>query len=50
MKIALLDIHKKGDHKDYNGWYGTSFEVGDSKLAKILSHIRASSENEFLQA
>jgi anaerobic magnesium-protoporphyrin IX monomethyl ester cyclase len=45
MKIALLDIHKKGDHKDYNGGYGTSFEVGDSKLAKILSHIRASSEN-----
>lgn len=44
MKICLLDVHKPGDNKDYNGGFGTTFEVGNSLLAKLLSNFRAKNE------
>lgn len=45
MKIALLDIKKPGDHKDFNGGFGTTFLVGNSIKTKILSLIRSSLES-----
>lgn len=41
MKIALLDIKKPGDHKDFNGGFGTTFLVGNSIKTKILSLVRS---------
>jgi len=45
MDIALLDIKKKGDNKDYNGGFGTTFQIGNSLKARILSFIRSNLEN-----
>ncbi len=45
MKIALVDIRKNGDNKDYNGGFGTTFQVGNSFKAKILSFVRSNLEN-----
>lgn len=44
MKITLLNIQKAGDNKDYNGGFGTTFQVGSSFFAKILEKKRASCE------
>lgn len=44
MKITLLNIQKKGDNKDYNGGFGTTFQVGKSYLAKMLERIRSGGE------
>lgn len=45
MNIALLDIKKNGDNKDYNGGFGTTCQIGDSFKAKILSFVRSNLEN-----
>lgn len=44
MKIALLDIWKPGDKKDFNSGYGTTFTPGDSFLARVLARLRSSNE------
>lgn len=44
MKIALLDIYRPGDKKDFNGGYGTTFTPGDSFLARVLTKLRSSNE------
>lgn len=44
MKIALLDIWKPGDKKDFNSGYGTTFTPGSSFLARILTRLRSSNE------
>jgi len=44
MKITLLNILKPGDNKDYNGGFGTTFQVGSSFLAKLLEKKRTSGE------
>ena len=45
MKISLLDIKKSGDNKDYNGGFGTTFQIGNSFKSKILSLVRSNLEN-----
>ena len=45
MKIALINIQKIGDNKDYNGGFGTTFQVGKSFLARVLKGIRLSGEH-----
>ena len=45
MKIALLEINKPGDNKDFNGGFGTTFNIGNSLKARILSFIRNNLEN-----
>ena len=45
MKITLLNIQKAGDNKDYNGGFGTTFQVGKSYLAKLLEKKKAGGEN-----
>ncbi len=44
MKITLLNIQKEGDNKDYNGGFGTTFQIGKSILAKLLEKKRSSGE------
>jgi len=44
MKIALINIQIKGDNKDYNAGFGTTFQVGNSLAARILKKIRLSGE------
>jgi len=44
MKIALLNICKPGDNKDYNGGFGTTWNIGDSFLSKILEKMRSKME------
>ena len=41
MKITLLNIEKAGDNKDYNGGFGTTFQVGKSIRAKVLERVRS---------
>jgi len=45
MKIVLLEIKNAGDNKDYNGGFGTTFQVGNSLKARILSFVRSNLEN-----
>ena len=45
MKIALLEINKPGDNKDFNGGFGTTFQIGNSLKARALSFIRSNLEN-----
>lgn len=45
MKITLLNIQKSGDNKDYNGGFGTTFQVGKSFFAKLLEKKRVSGES-----
>jgi len=45
MKIALLEIKKRGDNKDYNSGFGTTFEIGNSFGARILAKARSNLEN-----
>lgn len=44
MKITLLNIQKSGDNKDYNGGFGTTFQVGKSFWARMLEKKRSSGE------
>jgi len=44
MKIALLNVEEPGDNKDYNGGFGTTFQVGRSLGARLLQKIRATGE------
>jgi radical SAM superfamily enzyme YgiQ (UPF0313 family) len=46
MKAGIIDIYLPGDKKEYNGGYGTSFDVGESLLARSLGWIRT--RNEYL--
>ncbi len=39
-KVAILNISSPGDNKEFNGGYGTTFEVGDSLKSKFLMYIR----------
>ena len=45
MNIALVDIKKLGDNKDFNGGFGTTFQVGNSLGARVLSSLRSNLEN-----
>ncbi|MBL7054719.1 radical SAM protein [Candidatus Woesearchaeota archaeon] len=45
MKVTLLEIKKAGDNKDFNGGFGTAFQVGNSIRSKLLQYIRAKSES-----
>lgn len=44
MKVALLNIFEQGDNKDYNGGFGTTFQVGNSFLSKVLQKVRSKGE------
>lgn len=44
MKITLLNIQNPGDNKDYNGGFGTTWQIGDSLLSKILEKMRSKGE------
>ncbi len=41
MKVILLDVHKPGDHKDFNGGFGTTFDPGSGILMRLLAKTRA---------
>ena len=45
MDVALVEIRRPGDNKDYNGGFGTTFQIGDSFGAKLLSFVRSNLEN-----
>ena len=45
MKIALVDIKKDGDNKDFNGGFGTTFQIGKSIPSRVLSFLRGKLEN-----
>ncbi len=45
MNVALLEIKKAGDNKDFNGGFGTAFQVGNSVRSKLLQYVRARSES-----
>ena len=45
MKVLLMDIKRPGDNKDYNGGFGTTFNVGKSLRARFLSLVRSSMES-----
>ena len=44
MEVCLLDVYQPGDNRDYNGGYGTTFQVGEGLLAKLLSFARSKHE------
>tara|TARA_Y100000588_G_C14253602_1_gene924512 strand:+ start:490 stop:1821 length:1332 start_codon:yes stop_codon:yes gene_type:complete len=44
VNISLLDISQPGDNKDYNGGYGTTFNVGGSLFSRLLMFSRVSGE------
>lgn len=44
MKITLLNIQEPGDNKDYNGGFGTTWQIGESLLSKILEKMRSKEE------
>jgi radical SAM superfamily enzyme YgiQ (UPF0313 family) len=44
LKIAILDCLRRGDHKDFNGGYGTTFNIGTGIRSFILGRARASFE------
>jgi anaerobic magnesium-protoporphyrin IX monomethyl ester cyclase len=45
MRVALLDVVKPGDNKDFNGGFGTTFNIGESVKSKLLAFARGSLEN-----
>lgn len=45
MNIALIEFAKKGDNKDYNGGFGTTFDIYPSFKAWILKKTRLHYEN-----
>lgn len=44
MRVALLNVQEPGDNKDYNGGFGTTWQIGDSFLSKILEKLRSKGE------
>lgn len=44
MKIALLNIHRPGDNKDYNGGFGTTWQISRSFLSRVLERMRSKGE------
>ena len=44
MKVTLLNIQEPGDNKDYNGGFGTTWQIGNSFLSKILKKMRSKGE------
>jgi len=44
MKVTLLNIQEPGDNKDYNGGFGTTWQIGSSLASKILERIRSRGE------
>lgn len=44
MKIVLFDIRKSGDNKDFNGGFGTNFQVRTSLGTRSLSLVRSKLE------
>lgn len=44
MKITLLNIQEPGDNKDYNGGFGTTWQIGSSFLSRILQKMRSKGE------
>ncbi|MCX6117718.1 MAG: radical SAM protein, partial [Proteobacteria bacterium] len=46
MKVALLDILHLGDHRDYNGGFGTKFATGGGFTSRVMRLAR--SRNEFM--
>ncbi|WP_020589589.1 B12-binding domain-containing radical SAM protein [Desulfobacter curvatus] len=44
MKFAIVDVIKSGDKKDFNGGFGTSFDIGGGFFLKILKFLRNSNE------
>jgi anaerobic magnesium-protoporphyrin IX monomethyl ester cyclase len=45
MNIALIEIIHPGDNKDYNGGFGTTFDIGGTPCAWFLKKIRSHYEN-----
>jgi len=45
MEVALIDIKMPGDNKDFNGGFGTTFEIGRSFRTKLLKFARRKLEN-----
>ncbi len=44
MNVCIFTVYKPGDHKDFNGGYGTTFDVGKSLPSKVLMKIRSNFE------
>lgn len=44
MKVSILDVYVAGDNRDYNGGYGTTFNVGNSLRARLLELARKKGE------
>ena len=44
MRVSLLDVYRRGDNRDYNGGYGTTFSVGSSWRARLLELARKKGE------
>lgn len=44
MRVSLLDVYVAGDNRDYNGGYGTTFNVGASLRARLLEMARKKGE------
>jgi len=44
MKITLLNIQESGDNKEYNGGFGTTWQIGNSILSRVLEKIRSKEE------
>ena len=45
MDIALIEINRSGDNKDYNNGFGTTFDISGSLQALILKKTRKHYEN-----
>ncbi len=44
MKVGLVHIFNSGDNKDYNGGFGTTWNIGVSFWARIFAFLRAKLE------
>lgn len=44
MKVTLLNVEEPGDNKDYNGGFGTTWQIGNSFLSRVLKWIRSKNE------
>lgn len=44
MKVALFEIHRPGDKKEFNGGFGTTFEIGNNVPAQMMAWIRTRTE------
>lgn len=44
IKVTILNIQEPGDNKDYNGGFGTTWQIGTSYLSKVLEKKRSKGE------